>query len=277
MRHTSRRSIPGYCRQKLAGQALAQFFIAVPGKKLPQIFAGQSLLEISLQEPFNRIWNFAGPAAVTDWASNGLMQADCAAHAEIVGILQPAIDFDLLAFNPNVCNPVLPAAIGAAGYVQLQVLLKSRKSFFELFYKPASKTLGFGNGQLAEFSSAAGDCATPKWRSAHSQTGGVQSLCQFLYVAIGNIYNQQILHVGRAQVAVSKLFGEISGSPHLLTGDSPSQYRSTHIRIPRLLLRMNAYVIAIYVIRPLLRNCRIKFEIELPLQFILEARRPPSV
>src|SRR5207247_4937295 len=107
--------------------------------------------------------------------------------------------------------------IWAAGDVKLEVLLESGQAFFKLFHQPASKTLRFGNGQLAEFRPAAGDCATPKWRDPHSQTDSFQSLRQLLHIAIGDIHDEQILHVRRAQFAASKLVGQIGRPPHLLS------------------------------------------------------------
>src|SRR6266571_9434152 len=256
MGHTSRRSIPGDGGQNFASQALAQFLVAVAGEEFPQILSGQSLLKIALQKTLNRVRNFTRQTPVADWTSNRLMQTDCTADAEVVGILEPSSDFNFLAFNPNVCDPVLPAAVRAAGDVKLEVLLESGQAFFKLFHQPASKTLRFGNGQLAEFRPAAGDCATPKWRGPHSQTDSFQSLRQLLHIAIGDIHDEQILHVRRAQFAASKLFGEIGGPPHLFSRDSAAQHSSAHIRVPRLFLRMNAYVIAINIIWPLLRNRR---------------------
>src|SRR5437899_6405407 len=232
MRHTSRRSIPGDGGQKSASQALAQFRVAVAGEEFPQILSGQSLLKIALQKTLNRVRNFTRQTPVADWTSNRLMQTDCTADAEVVGILEPSSDFNFLAFNPNVCDPVLPAAVRAAGDVKLEVLLESGQFFFEFFYEPASKTLGFRDRQLAELRPAAGDCATPKWRGPHSQTDSFQSLRQLLHIAIGNVDDQQVLHVGSAQLATGQLFREIGGLPHLLGCDAAAQNRRAHIGIP---------------------------------------------
>src|SRR5437763_7085352 len=139
MRHTSRRSIPGDGGQKSASQALAQFLVAVAGEEFPQILSGQSLLKIALQKTLNRVRNFTRQTPVADWTSNRLMQTDCTADAEVVGILEPSSDFNFLAFNPNVCDPVLPAAVRAAGDVKLEVLLESGQAFFKLFHSQRAK------------------------------------------------------------------------------------------------------------------------------------------
>src|SRR5438128_10481465 len=132
MRHTPRRSIPGDGGQKSASQALAQFLVAVAGEEFPQILSGQSLLKIALQKTLNRVRNFTRQTPVADWTSNRLMQTDCTAHAEVVGILQSSIHPDSLPFNPNVSTPVLAAAVRAAGHVKLQPLFHPRQPVFHL-------------------------------------------------------------------------------------------------------------------------------------------------
>src|SRR5919201_1518103 len=47
--------------------------------------------------------------------------ADAAAHAEVVGVDEGAVDLDLLALDPDVGDPVLPARVRAARHVQLQM------------------------------------------------------------------------------------------------------------------------------------------------------------
>src|SRR5207247_10212267 len=100
LRHTPRRSIPADGAQRSASHALAQFLVAVAGKEFPQILSGQSLLKIALQKTLNRVRNFTRQTPVADWTSNRLMQTDCTADAEVVGILEPSSDFNFLAFNP---------------------------------------------------------------------------------------------------------------------------------------------------------------------------------
>ena len=69
------------------------------------------------------------------------------------------MDFDLLAFNADVGDPVLPATVGASGDVQLQVLIEAGQALFQFFDQPAREALRFGDRQLAEFRAAAGDGA----------------------------------------------------------------------------------------------------------------------
>ncbi len=90
------------------------------------------------------------------------MQAERSAHAEVVGIDQAVVDFDLLALNADVGDPVLAATVGASGDVQLQVLIESGQTFLQFFHQPARETLGFGDGQFAEFRAAARHGAAPE-------------------------------------------------------------------------------------------------------------------
>ena len=64
-------------------------------------------------------------------------------ETEVVGIYQFAFVLDLLAFDPDVGNPVLSATVRASGDVQLQVLIEAGKTFFEFFNQPAGE--GFGS------------------------------------------------------------------------------------------------------------------------------------
>ena len=69
---------------------------------------------------------------------------------------------DLFAFDADVGDPMLAAAVGAAGYVELELLVESRQALFQLFDKPAREALGLGDGELAEFGAGAGDRAAPE-------------------------------------------------------------------------------------------------------------------
>ena len=59
------------------------------------------------------------------------MLAHCSAEAEVVRIGQLAFVLDLLAFDADVGNPVLAAAVGAAGHMQLELLIELRQPLFQ--------------------------------------------------------------------------------------------------------------------------------------------------
>ena len=77
-----------------------------------------------------------------------------------------SVDFHFLALDADVGDPVLTATVGASGYVQLQVLIETGQTLFQFFDQPAREALGFGDGELAEFRAAAGDCAARESRPA---------------------------------------------------------------------------------------------------------------
>ena len=118
--------------------------------------------EVMLQQSLDRVRNFGCESAVADRTSDRLMESDRSTEAEIVGVQQAVSGFDFFAFDADIGNPVLAATVGAAGDVQLQVLLKAGEPFLQLFDEPARKTLGFGDRELAEFRTAAGDGASPE-------------------------------------------------------------------------------------------------------------------
>jgi len=93
-------------------QGFPQVLVTVPRKELAQVFSQPTFIEIAAQEPLNRIRYFIRQAAISDGTSNALIKPNRAADAEVIGILQTAIDFDLLAFDSDVCDPVLAATVG---------------------------------------------------------------------------------------------------------------------------------------------------------------------
>ena len=69
---------------------------------------------------------------------------------------------DLLAFNANISNPMLAAAIRTASNIELELLIEAGDPLFELVNDPSRETLCLGDGQFAEFSACASDGSAPK-------------------------------------------------------------------------------------------------------------------
>ena len=90
------------------------------------------------------------------------MLAYGSAQAEVVRVGQLAFVLDLLAFHADVGDPVLAAAIRAAGHIQPELLIELRQPLFQFVHQPARKALGLGDGQLAEFRARAGHRAAPE-------------------------------------------------------------------------------------------------------------------
>ena len=96
-------------------------------------------------------------------------------------------------------------------------------------------------------------------------------------MSVGNINHQQVLHAGGAKLSAGITLGEIGGRLHLIGRDPPSQNDCTHIGKPTLLLRMDADVIAIDIVRRALFRRWIKLEPDAVLQFIQETLRSPAM
>src|SRR5438045_4002265 len=144
---------------KFAGQHLAELRVRVASKEAPEVLAGFSLGKVMSEQTLYRVWNFRGQAAISGGPGRGLMHAERAAHAEVVGVEQAVVHFDLLALDPEVGDPVLAATIGASRDVQLEVLVESGKALIQLLDQPARESLGFGYSELAELGTAARDGA----------------------------------------------------------------------------------------------------------------------
>src|SRR5262245_39429443 len=102
-------------------------------KELPKVLAGLTQVRISLQQSLDSIRHIAGQASISHRPRNRLMFAYATAETEVVRVPHLAADFDFLAFDSNVSDPMLSAAIGAARHMQPKLLIKPGQSLFQLF------------------------------------------------------------------------------------------------------------------------------------------------
>ncbi len=205
------------------------------------------------------------------------MQAERAAQAKVIGIDHLSVDFYLFAIDANVGDPVLSATVRAAGDVQLQMLIEAGQAVFQFFHQPAGKVLCFRDRELAELRAAAGDRAAPEGRTAHAQSNGIQFPSQVFGIELRNIHDEQVLHVGGAKFARREAIRQIGGGVHLLGGDSSAEHCGSHIAEARLLLRMDADVVAIHIRGRLFFDCGIELKSDSPLQFVQKALRRPTM
>ena len=122
---------------------------------------------------------------IADGPGDGGVLADGSAYTEIKRVHHPALVLDLLAFHPDVGDPVLAAAIGAAGHVQLELLIEAGQPLFQFVDNPAGEALGLGDGELAEFGAGAGDRAAPEGGALHRQAERLKLAGQFLALLLG--------------------------------------------------------------------------------------------
>src|SRR5579872_3752438 len=247
------------------------------GEKAAQIFAWFAVGEISTQHTFDSFWNLSCGTAISDRARDGLIQSEGSSQAEVIGVHHVSVDFYLLAFDSYVSNPVLPATVGATGDVKFQVLIKPRKTVFQILDQPSREALGFGDGELAELRTAASHGTPPERRPADRKSDLAQFLRQLVSLQPRYIDDDKILHVGGAQLTEGEAFCQIGRSFHLLGRDSAPQNRGSHVAKARLLLRMNTDVIAIDIRRRVFGFGRIEMKSETALKFTLEVLRCPTM
>ena len=94
--------------------------------------------QIIPQQPLDRLGHQRRRAAIAHRPRNAGMFAHRSAQAEVERVGQLAFVLDLLAFEANVGDPVLAAAVRAACDVQLQLLIELRQPLFELIHQPAA-------------------------------------------------------------------------------------------------------------------------------------------
>ena len=121
-----------------------------------------------------------------------------ASNAKVKRIHQLPIFLDLLALKPDIGDPMLSAAVSAAGYMKFDLLIESRKTFFHLAHQPLGEAFGLGDGKFAELSAGARNRPTPECRDIDLETKRVQRNHELRSLRIGNIHHDDVLHDRRA-------------------------------------------------------------------------------
>ena len=127
-----------------------------------EVFAGVAGGEVAAEQALDGVGAVFGGGAVADLAGEAGVLADGSADAEVEGVDHLAVLLDLLAFEADVGDPVLAAGVGAAGDVELDLLVEAGEAVFHLGDEPLGEGLGFGDGELAELGAGAGDGAAPE-------------------------------------------------------------------------------------------------------------------
>src|SRR5215813_901618 len=99
MRHPPSRKIASHGLHQFSGQELAQLGFIVAGKKLTYVFVDKAICQVTTQHALDRIRHVSRSAAIPNRTSDGLIQADRSAQAEVVGVYEAIPNFDLLAFD----------------------------------------------------------------------------------------------------------------------------------------------------------------------------------
>src|SRR5277367_1174547 len=146
------------------------------------------------------------------------MLADRSADAEVKRIDHLSFVLDLLAFETNIGDPVLAAAVRAAGHVQLELLVEAGKTPFQFFYEPPRKALGFADGQLAELGTRAGDGSAPEGRAIDMQSDLFELVNQLSGLCLGDVDEKQVLHDGRTKLAIAVALCELRCGSQLRLG-----------------------------------------------------------
>ena len=76
-----------------------------------------ALLEVTAQQAFEGCWNLGGWNTITDRTANGSVLANGSPYTEIVCVNHPAIVFNFFSFETDIGDPVLAAAVRAAGHM----------------------------------------------------------------------------------------------------------------------------------------------------------------
>src|SRR5216683_665658 len=276
-RHGASRRVAFNWSDEFPGQPSTNLLVRVAREKSPQILSGYALLVEFTQQPLDGVRHFRRRAAITDGPCDRRKLAHAATNAEVIRVDHPAIDFQLFAFDADVRDPVLAAAIRASGDVQLELLLKPRQALIELFGEPARETFRFCERQFAKFRARARNRAARESGSAHRQAHRGQLAGDSRSMLVGYIHDQQVLHDGVAEMPVCVPIGEIGSGTQLLRRYAPAQHVRADIGEALLLLRVNADVVAMNIRGKLFRLGWIEREAQSILQCAQEGIRRPAV
>src|SRR5665213_2116905 len=194
-----RRSVALHGVDDFAVEQGAKGIVVVAREVGAKVFFGLATGEVGLKQALDSIGNVFGSGTVAQRARSAGVFADGSADAEVEGVYELAILLDLLAFKSNIGYPVLAATVGAAGNVQLDLLVEAGETVFHLADQPLRKAFGFGNGELAELGAGAGDGAAPEGRDVDLEAERVQLDHERGGFLVGHVDDQDVLHDGRAE------------------------------------------------------------------------------
>src|SRR6185369_5176728 len=197
-------------------QNSADVVVGMPRQQLTQVLVSTATIVEFTEQALDGVRNVGGRATVTDRPGDGCKFADAAADAEVVGVDHLAIYFCFFAFEADVGNPMLTATVRASGDVQAYLFLKAGDAVVQLLGEPAGEAFGFSQSQFAELRAGAGDGAASKCGSADRKSGGGEFGCHSSSVLVRDVYDQQVLHHGVADVTVGIAIAQIGCQAQLL-------------------------------------------------------------
>ena len=109
------------------------------------------------------------------------------------------------------------------------------------------------------------------------QARSVEREDQSVHILAWHVDDEEILHVGGAEFAGRIFFGEGRGGVHLRGGDASAENGSAHVVEARLLLGMDADVVAVGIRRRVFRNAWVEIEAEAGVEFAEETLGGPTV
>src|ERR1700691_2403994 len=123
-RNATGRKIALHGSEVFTGQRCAQFSVGMAREISAQILSRFAFGQVFAQQPLDGIGNQRCGRAEADGPRGGGVFADGAANEKVVRVRQLAVVFDLLAFEADVGDPMLAAAVRASSHVQAQLLIE---------------------------------------------------------------------------------------------------------------------------------------------------------
>jgi hypothetical protein len=226
----------------------AEVVVRGAGEVGAEVFALLADGEVAAEETVQSIWDILRRGAEAERSGGAGVLADGAADAEVEGVDELAVLLDLLALEADVGDPVLAAGVGAAGDVELDLLIEAGEAILHLGDEPLGEALGLGDGELAELGAGAGDGAAPEGGDIDLEAEGVEGDDQLRGAVVRHVGDEDVLHDGAAELAVAELVGQLRQCSELVAREATAEDAGADGRKAGLALRRNADVVAVDVV-----------------------------
>ncbi len=231
-----------------SGELGAEGVVVGAGEVGAEVFAFGAGGEVAVEEAFDGGGAVFCGGTVAQRTGGAGVFAYGSADAEVEGVDEGSVLLDLFAFEADVGDPVLAAGVGAAGDVELDLLVEAGEAVFHLGDEPLVEALGLGDGEFAELCAGAGDGSAPEGGDVHLEAEGVELDDERGGLAVGDVGDEDVLHDGGAELAVAVLVGEVGELDELFATETSVEDGGSDDGEAGLLLGGDTDVVAVDVV-----------------------------
>ena len=178
----------------------AEVLVGGAGEVGAEVFFGLAGGEVAAEQALDGGGGVFGGGAVAEGARRTGVLADGSADAEVEGVLELAVNLELLAFEADVGDPVLAAGVGAAGDVELDLLVEAGESAFHFFDEPLAKPLVSAMASLQNSVPVQAMAPRQKGETSTTRSMALRSAMSWLNILVADVDEDDVLHDGGAEL-----------------------------------------------------------------------------